>query len=300
MSEVDPDVERLLEMAEQYDLSFSDASVDVARQQMEQIASLGATDPPEVETEDVVVETEDAELDARVYSPGGDVATMFFHGGGFVVGSVDTHDSVCRELADRMEETVVSVEYRLSPEHPFPAAVKDAYGATLWGSRRYDAVTVAGDSAGGTLSAVTSLMARDRGMPDVKAQALLYPATAYMEPMESRGENASGYLLEAQDLMWFVDKYIDDEIDARHPYAFPLQARSLEDVAPAQVVTAEFDPLRDEERAYADRLEEDGVDVERVEYDGLVHGFYNMSGFVDAADDALDRTSEFLGSHLRS
>ncbi len=300
MSEVDPDVRRLLEMAEEFDLSFRDSSVEVARQQMEQIASLGATDPPEVETEDVEIETEETELDARVYRPGGDVATVFFHGGGFVVGSVDTHDSVCRELADRTEETVVSVDYRLAPEHPFPAAVKDAYEATRWADGRYRRVAVAGDSAGGTLSAVTSLMARDRGIPDVAAQALLYPATAYMEPMESRGENATGYLLEAGDLMWFVEKYITDEIDARHPYAFPLQARSLKDVAPAQVVTAEFDPLRDEGRAYADRLREDGVEVSYELYEGLVHGFYNMSGFVDQADDALDSTAEFLVEHLRS
>ncbi|MDY6780617.1 MAG: alpha/beta hydrolase, partial [Halobacteria archaeon] len=201
--------------------------------------------------------------------------------------------------------TVFSVEYRLAPEHPFPAAVKDAYAATRWVSQNSgelgvdgSRVAVAGDSAGGNLSAVVSLMSRDRGLPDVAFQALLYPVTAYMEPMDSRRENATGYFLESKDMLWFADKYLKDEIDARHPYAFPLQARDLSDLPPAFVLTCEFDPLRDEGIAYADRLRDAGVEVTHTNYDGMVHGFLNMEGVVDRAYDGVDEVAERITDGL--
>lgn len=296
-------------MMNQADISLSSATVEQARTMLAQAADLAGDEPVDVaNVEDVTIDAEHADIPARVYAPEGAdglPTLVYYHGGGFVIGDLDTHDNLCRLLADRADAVVISVDYRLAPEHPFPAAVKDAYAAAKWASGNAETyggdgsrLAVAGDSAGGTLSAVVSLMARDRGLPRIDAQCLFYPATAYMEPMESRAQNAEGYFLEAGDLMWFVDKYIGDEIDARHPYAMPLQVRSTEDTPPAMVVTCEFDPLRDEGQAYADRLEADGVPVERVHYDGMIHGFLNMEGLVDRAYDAVDAVADFLDEQV--
>jgi acetyl esterase len=293
--ELDEQVERVLEMVNSIDFALSDYSPEEARDMMERMAEMSTADP--VEVDDVHDETTgegDDCVPVRVYEPEDTPATVvFFHGGGFVVGSLETHDPLCRLLADRSGLRVVSVEYRLAPEHPFPAAVEDAYEATKWAANRYDGATgVAGDSAGGTLSAVVSLLARDRGIPDVDHQTLLYPATAYDEPMPSRAQNASGYFLEAQDLMWFAAKYVGSDIHARNPYAFPLGAPDHSDLPPAHVVTAGYDPLRDEGAEYARVLNGAGNDVTHTHYPGMVHGFLNMEGIVDRAYDAVEEVAE--------
>lgn len=289
--EIDPQVEAVLEMAEEFDVSFSDQTPEEAREMLEAVTNLSTADPVEV---DDVREKEANGVPVRVYEPEDAPATVvFFHGGGFVVGSLDTHDNLCRLLADSSGLRVVSVDYRLAPENPFPAAVEDAYGATRWASSEYDGATgVAGDSAGGTLSAAVSLLARDRGIPLVDHQTLIYPAVAYDEPMESRAQNATGYFLEAADMMWFASQYVDSDIHARNPYAFPLQACDLSDLPPAHVVTAGYDPLRDEGAEYARRLSEDGVEVTHTNHGAMVHGFLNMEAFVDHAYDGVDDISE--------
>ena len=289
--ELDEQVERVLEMVNSIDFALSDYSPEEARDMMERMADMSTADPVGV---DDVHETEADGVPVRVYEPDDAPATVvFFHGGGFVVGSLETHDPLCRLLTDRSGLRVVSVDYRLAPEHPFPAAVEDAYEATKWAANEYDgAVGVAGDSAGGTLSAVVSLLARDRGMPDVAHQSLLYPATAYDEPMPSRAQNASGYFLEAKDLMWFAAKYVGSDIHARNPYAFPLRACDHSDLPPAHVVTAGYDPLRDEGAEYARVLDEAGNDVTYTHYPSVVHGFLNMEGVVDRAYDAVDAVAE--------
>lgn len=289
--ELDPQVERVLEMVNSVDFSLSDQEPEEARAMLERVTGMSTADPVDV---DEVYEADADGVPARVYEPDDAPATIvFFHGGGFVVGSIDTHDPLCRLLADRSGLRVVSAEYRLAPEHPFPAAVEDAYEATLWAANEYDGATgVAGDSAGGTLSAVVSLLARDRGLPDVGHQTLLYPATAYNEPMESRAENASDYFLEAQDLIWFLNHYLGSEVHARNPYALPLQACDHSDLPPAHVVTAGYDPLRDEGVEYARALSQDGTDVEHTHFPSMVHGFLNMEGLVDRAYDAVDRAAD--------
>ncbi|MCX2817889.1 alpha/beta hydrolase [Haladaptatus sp. F3-133] len=292
--ELDPQVESVLEMVNSIDFALSDYPPEEARDMMERMAEMSTADP--VDVDDVREETtgEGDGVGVRVYEPEDAPATVvFFHGGGFVVGSLETHDSLCRLLADRSGLRVVSVDYRLAPEHPFPSAVEDAYEATKWAANRYDgAVGVAGDSAGGTLSAVVSLIARDRGMPDVDHQTLLYPATAYDEPMPSRSENASGYFLEASDMMWFASLYVGSDIHARNPYAFPLRASDHTDLPRAHVVTAGYDPLRDEGAEYARVLDEAGNDVTHTHYPSLVHGFLNMEGLVDRAYDAVDEVAD--------
>jgi acetyl esterase len=289
--ELDEQVEQVLEMVNSIDFALSDYSPEEARSMMERMAEMSTADPVDIES---VREEEADGVPVRVYEPADAPATIvFFHGGGFVVGSLDTHDTLCRLLADRSGLRVVSVEYRLAPEDPFPAAVEDAYDATRWVADNYDgAVGVAGDSAGGTLSAVVSLLARDRGMPEVKHQTLFYPATAYDEPMPSRAQNASGYFLEAKDLMWFASKYVGSDIHAQNPYAFPLRACDHSDLPPAHVVTAGYDPLRDEGVEYARTLDEDGVEVTHTHYPSMVHGFLNMEAIVDRAYDAVERAAE--------
>jgi len=298
--EIDPQVERVLEMVNQADFSLSDQEPEEARATLERVTKMATADP--VEMGEVYKEDADG-VPVRVYEPQADelhATVAFFHGGGFVVGSLDTHDNLCRLVADRAGARVVSADYRLAPEHPFPAAVEDAYDATLWASNEYDGPTaVAGDSAGGNLSAVVSLLARDRGMPEVAHQTLIYPATAYDQPMESRAQNSSGYFIEAANMMWFAAKYVPSDIHARNPYAFPLQECDLSDLPPAHVVTAGYDPLRDEGAEYARRLSEDGNDVVHSHYPGMIHGFLNMEAVVDCAYDAVDDIADELERNLR-
>ncbi|MFT4889253.1 MAG: acetyl esterase [Halobacteriales archaeon] len=215
---------------------------------------------------------------------------VYFHGGGFVLGGLDTHDDTCRVLCNAAEAVVVSVDYRLAPEHPFPAAVEDAYAATEWaaaGAASMDGdperVVVAGDSAGGTLAAAVSLLARDRAdrgepAPDVAYQVLFYPSTAVEGEFPSRSENAEGYFLETADLRYFRDHYLAHELQAYNRYAFPMEACTLAGLPPATVVTAGFDPLRDEGRAFADRLDAAGVDVTSRNYEDVIHGFVSLLG----------------------
>jgi acetyl esterase len=295
--EIDPQVESVLEMAEEFDVSFSDQTPEEARAMLETVTQMSTAEPVEV---DDVREEEANGVPIRVYEPEDAPGTVvFFHGGGFVVGSLDTHDALCRMLADRSGLRVVSVDYALAPEDPFPAAVEDAYDATQWAANEYNgAVGVAGDSAGGTLSAVVCLMARDRGLPQIDHQTLLYPATAYDEPMESRAQNASGYFVEAEDLIWFFNQYIDSAVHTANPYAFPLRACDHSDLPPAHVVTAGYDPLRDEGVAYANELSHDGVDVTYTNYGSMVHGFLNMEGLVDRAYDGVDAVADEMRDAL--
>jgi acetyl esterase len=231
-----------------------------------------------------------AGLEARVYRPEGEgpwPTMLYLHGGGFVIGDLDTHDQVCRRICAGASCVVVSVAYRLAPEAPFPAAVEDAEAALLWVSERLgdfggdDLLAVGGDSAGGNLAAVVAQRHRDL----VGAQVLIYPATHPLGDYPSRVENAEGYLLEAATMEWFFVHY--GATDPDDPRVAPLLG-DLAGVAPAVVVTAEYDPLRDEGEAYADALAAAGVPVDRVRYDGLVHGFLDMAVTSPAAAAALD------------
>jgi acetyl esterase len=302
--DLDPQVETLLDLLNDHDISLS-GDVAASRQQLDTMMGLAGDDPVAVGTvADITIPAEDHDLAARAYVPEGEgpfATVAFFHGGGFVLGSLDGYDNLCRLLARRSGCLVVSIDYRLAPEHPWPAALKDAYTATRWlannaarfsgdGSR----LTVAGDSAGGNLAATVSLLARERGMPDIDSQILLYPATAYLEAMDSRAENAAGYFLTAEDIVWFVKQYLDTELDAHNPLAFPLSARDLSELPPAFVMTCGFDPLRDEGIAYADRLREAGVEVEHTNYESMIHGFLNMEGIVDRAHDGIDEVAAYL------
>lgn len=225
-------------------------------------------------------------------------ALVYYHGGGWVIGDIDTHDVTCRQLAEASGCAVVSVNYRKAPEHRFPAAIDDAYAIAAWlaangGSLRIDGhrLAVGGDSAGGNLAAAVALMARDalkagRNAPSIRFQLLIYPATDMTMTHESLDRFGEGYLLTRAAMEWFIDHYMTGA-DKRDPRASPLLAGSLENLPPAYVITAGFDPLRDEGFAYARRLAEAGNSVEYVEYGGMVHGFIGMGGVVATANRAI-------------
>ena len=221
---------------------------------------------------------------------------VFFHGGGHTIGGLDTHDQVCRQLAAQSGATVVAVDYRLAPEHPFPAGLDDAWAALRWADEHRSELgggadarlVVGGDSAGGNLSAVVALMARDAGL-DLAAQLLVYPGVDVADERPSMAENGSGYILDTETLDWFRECYAADPDDWR---ASPLRAASLAGVAPALVITAEFDPLRDQGAAYAAKLAADGVDVTHTPYDGMVHTFFQLGPIVDAGARAVTEVAD--------
>lgn len=220
---------------------------------------------------------------------------VFYHGGGWTLGTLDSIGGVCRELARRGDCVVVSVDYRLAPEHPFPAALDDAYAALGWAIENAPAfggdaerVSVAGTSAGGNLAAAVSLRARDVEGFDIAHQALLYPMTDRDTDRDSYREHGEGPLLTSADVEWFWANYCRSPVDAEHPYASVLRASDHHNLPPATVVTAGHDPLVDEGRAYADALADAGTPVEHRHYPSMAHGFLSLTADVPVADDALD------------
>jgi acetyl esterase len=239
-----------------------------------------------------------------VYSPsaGAPGLVVYYHGGGWVVGSLDGWDSSVRALAVASGCDVVSVDYRLAPEHVFPAAADDAYDALVWaasdsGLAGGRPVVVAGDSAGGNLAAVSALRARDSGGPPVALQVLVYPVTdCDLNRRSYHDYDGDELILNRRDMTWFWDHYAPDPAARVNPYASPLRAPSLADLPPAFIVTAEHDPLRDEGFAYADRLRAARVPVEHRHYGSQIHAFFTFTGLLDDADKAVSEA----GSAIRS
>ncbi|WP_276259230.1 alpha/beta hydrolase [Haloglomus litoreum] len=231
---------------------------------------------------------------------------VFSHGGGWTLGTLDSADDICRELAARTGALVLSVDYRLAPEHPFPAALDGAYRATEWADANADALggggplVVAGTSAGGGLAAAVALRAAIEDGPDIAAQVLLYPMLDRDTTRASYAEHGDGPLLTTADVCWFWSQYLRSPVDAHNPFAAPLRADVdlLTEAPPAVVATAGVDPLRDEGRAYADRLAAVDVPVTRVHEPDLCHGFCSLTDDVPAADRAMDEICEGLAAHL--
>jgi acetyl esterase len=228
---------------------------------------------------------------------------VFFHGGGFVIGDIESYDSQCRLLCRDGGVAVLSVEYRLAPEDPFPAAPEDAVAATRWALENADRlggdpgrVAVGGDSAGGNLAANASLALRDHE-PAPAAQLLIYPVTDFDSERPSHAENGEGLFLTLDDMEWFRSLYVGDA-DVRDPRVSPLLAEDLSGLPPAIVITAEFDPLRDDGEAYAEALEAAGVPVVRRRFDSLIHGFFAMGTASSAASDAIEEVCAELRKAL--
>ena len=258
--------------------------------------------------EDTVLPGPAGELAARVYRPDAEgplPTVVLFHGGGWVIGDLDTHDNMARSICRDCEAVVLSVDYRLAPEAPFPAAVEDAVAATRWAAEHLDELggsdrlAVAGDSAGGNLAAVVAQQLRDADGPELAAQLLVYPATDVLGDYASRTENAEGYFLDLPTMAWFIGHYAADAAHHGDPRLSPFRASSLEGLPPAVVVTAELDPLRDEGEAYADALQAAGVQVEQRRFDGMIHGFIDMGPHSAAAQAAVDETCALFAKLLR-
>lgn len=259
------------------------------------------------QVEDTTVPGPAGDIRVRVYTPPG--AGPFpvyvnFHGGGWVIGDLDTADAVCRGICREAGCVVVSVDYRLAPEHPFPAAVEDACAATAWVADHMDAVNgngrlaVGGESSGGNLAAVVCLRARDQGGPDIAFQLLAYPVVDCTFDRPSYQENGQGYLLELDTMRWFWDHYCPEADARRHPDASPLQAGDLSNLPPALVITAEFDPLRDEGEAYVTALQAAGVEAQAMRHDGLVHDFFATAHLFEASGNGLRQACSRLRQAL--
>jgi acetyl esterase len=298
---VNPQVQTLLdEFSKQGLPPFDQMSITQAR-----LVALGFRDlqgEPEAvgEVRDILVPGPAGALPVRLYHPSPGVSlplVIYFHGGGWVIGDLEIVDRPCRALANAAHCVVASVNYRLSPETKFPGPAEDCYMATRWLVEHAKEVgadgnfaAVSGDSAGGNLAAAVALMARDRGAPALSYQLLIYPVTAPAQDTKftSYQDNAEGYLLTKGSMEWFWQHYLASPEDAKNPYASPLHASDLSRLPPAMVITAEFDPLRDEGLAYAQRLREAGVAVKASHYEGMIHGIFWMAG-------ALDRGKELIG-----
>ena len=273
-----------------------------------------APGPEVLAVEGRVIPGPGGDLPVRIYTPAGKrplPVLVWFHGGGIVLGDLETADGTARNLCVGAGCVVVSVDYRLAPEHRFPAAPEDCYAAAEWVSKNADGMdvdpgrmAVGGDSAGGNLATVVALMSRDRGGPPLVFPLVVYPMVDRDFNTESYRSNADGYLLTRDSMIWYWNHYMGAETDISSPYAVPLQAGDLGGLPSALVITAEFDPLRDEGDAYADRLRAAGVPTVSSRYDGMIHGFFGMSAVLDRGKQAMSEacaalTGAFAGTvHL--
>jgi acetyl esterase len=258
--------------------------------------------------EDRTLDTEVGTVRTRVFTPiadGSRPIMMYFHGGGYVKGGVIETDAFCRRLARTTGNVVVSVDYRLAPEHPYPAALDDAYHSSLWAYENAatlggtkDSFSVCGESAGGNLAAVICLLARSSAEFDMSRQILLQPVVDFTLSFPSIGMPASDCLVPREDLAWYYEEYYGNDADAKDFRVSPIFADDLSGLPPALIITAEHDTLRDEAKAYADRLESSGVRTKYSCYSGMVHGFLQMAGMVEEAQDAIDEISLFIGPDL--
>jgi len=277
--------------------AYNTLSPKEARQLFRETRPASTPQPPAIGT---VRDLSADGVPVRVYRPAGvpDAtrlpALVFFHGGGWVIGDLETHDVLCRQLTAEAGITVVAVDYRLAPEHKFPASADDAWTATKWvaahaGELGVDAakLAVGGDSAGGNLAAVVALQARDAGAPKISLQVLLYPVTDVGAETQSYRDLADGYLLTRDGMRWFIAHYLGKPQDAEDWRASPSRAKSLAGVAPALVITAGYDPLRDEGDAYAQKLRAAGVNVDSVSFGGMIHGFIPMGKLIDTGNRAV-------------
>jgi acetyl esterase len=271
-----------------------------------------ATQPepqPVAAVADLAVPGPAANIPVRSYRPQGASANtvlpalMYYHGGGHTIGDLDTHDTLCRELCNRSGIAVFSVDYRLGPEHKFPAAVDDSFAALQWVAHHAEKlsinpgkIAVGGDSAGGNLAAVMALMARDHGGPAIALQLLIYPATDLRFLSASHKTNGQGYLLTTDIIDYFTACYLNNDADRLDWHASPALAGNHSGLPPALVMTAGYDPLRDEGRGYADLLRASGNQVEYIDYPGQIHGFITMGKVIGQANEAVALCADRLKS----
>jgi len=297
---LDPQAQMVIDLMADSGFSFSGFTPTELRERM----AMSAMPSPVqlLSITDRTIEGPEGEIPIRIYRPSAGTlpVVVFFHGGGWVIGDLESHDHCCRVIATKAECVVVAVDYRLAPEAKFPAAVDDAWAATEWVATNAAEIdvdptrlAVAGDSAGGNLAAVVANLSRDVDHVEVIQQALIYPVTDGRCDRPSMSENAEGYLLTREAMDWFHGHYVIDESDLDDPRYSPLRA-DLAGAPPAVVVTAGFDPLRDQGNEYARALEAAGVEVDHCEYQSMFHGFFSMDAAIDVASQAQDQVAAAL------
>jgi acetyl esterase len=305
---LDPAVRQLLEAIQaQGGPALESLSPADARQlAIEGLKLLGGAPEPVRSIQNLRIPGPECEIPIRVYTPDAPAprpALIYFHGGGWVVCDLDTHDVICTALAHRAGAVVVAVDYRLAPENKFPAAVIDCYAATVWVASNAEKlgidpkrIAVAGDSAGGNLATVVAIKSRDENGPALALQALVYPVTdlaSFSTP--SYQEFAESHYLTRSQMEWFRDHYLASMDDAHSHEASPILARDLRGLPTALIITAECDPLRDEGAAYAKRLRDAGVPVTYTCYSGMIHPFFSLSGAIPQAFDAFQQIAAAVG-----
>jgi acetyl esterase len=311
MPVVDPQLKPILEQLLKLP-RFETLSVADARALATQYNAAGRLPPvPVASVVNRVIPGPGGDLPIRVYTPEGTgpfPLMMYFHGSGFVMCSLDTHDRGCRNWCNVAGCVVVSVDYRLAPENKFPAGPEDCYAATKWAAAHAaelnaDAahIVLAGDSAGGNMVAATALMARDRGGPALCGQLMVVPVTDYPEPgYPSHVENAQGYGLTTAGMKWYWGHYLSDKSEADNPYASPVRAPNLRGLPPALIITAELDVLRDEGERYGKLLAEAGVPTQVTRYAGVHHGFFGMQAVLDKSKQAMEEATSWLKQRFAS
>jgi acetyl esterase len=305
---VDPELAVLVRLAsEAPELPMERDTVKQLRELSRAAAIAYGPGPKLARVEDRAIPGGRGAIPVRIYHPDAEPigVLVFFHGSGFVIFDLDTHDRECRLLARGARVVVVSVDYALAPENPFPAAFDDGVAATCWvAANRAElgvpraAIAVGGDSAGGNLAAAVSAELRGDRSCEIRSQMLVYPVTDLANRARSYAENGQGYLLTAAAMEFFIDCYTPERSQRLDPRASPLLAPSFADLPRTLMITAELDPLRDEGEAYARALEAAGVDVTLIRYDGAVHGFFQMSNFSALGRRAIERCAEFLTATL--
>lgn len=313
-AELDPDAEALLNaLADAGPPDLPQLSPEQARTLLGDLFTPDVDPEPIAAVEERKIRTDARDIRVRIYDPDPDEAlpaVVYFHGGGWVVGNLDTHDGVARSLATKGDCVVVSVDYRKGPEHPFPGAVEDAYLAAKWTADNAVEIgagaglAVAGESAGGTLATVVAQMAVEKplGAPEIDHQVLFYPVTDHAFDTPSYEENADGFFLTGRAMVWFWNHYLRDDIDGANLRASPLRApeRLLAELPPVTLFSCGYDPLRDEQFAYVEALEDAGVSVDHTNYDGMIHDFANMRRLaepfpnIEAANGVRKRAGDAL------
>ena len=290
--------------------AFHTLDVPKARQEVRKMFAYFGADPPSVASvRDLTMPCPDGSMriNLRLYRPFASAPheclplLVFFHGGGWIAGDLDAYDPLCRVLANKTPCAVLSVDYRLAPEHPFPAAVEDAYAATLWAEQHaaelaidVGRIAVGGDSAGGNLAAVTAIISRDQAAPRLVFQLMVYPATDQCSERPSQRQFGRGYLLELEAIRYFQHKYLLHPRDYRDWRASPLLRKDLAGLPPALIISAGYDPLLDDCIAYAEHLHGAGVAVAHRCFDGMIHGFMTLGKMFTAADEAVDVAAQAL------
>lgn len=305
MANLDPEAKLYLELFNQGP-AIQSMDAQTVREMFAQVLPVEVELAPLAKIENRLISIDhDTEINVRIYTPEGQgpfPILVYYHGGGWVIGDLETADASCRMIANRTERIVVSVDYRLAPEHKFPVPVQDAYAALQWVKEQATSINgnasdiaVGGDSAGGNLATVVSILSRNKKGPAISAQILIYPITNLEYDTNSYQEFKEGFGLDRDLMIWFGDYYANNEADKKNLHVSPLLAEDLSELPPAFVITVENDVLRDEGQAYAKRLKEAGVKVASICEKGLVHGYFtNMAVFPERIKGTVSKISTFL------